>query len=365
MATRAECFEEGVRPSFEEEWPTLASQLERFLASRGVDGWLRSDVIQETAARLYPRWEALDRSQPLWNLVATIAVRVTQNHHRKESRIELVADPDPVHRDDVEVRGLQRAQLEKTRSALNLLTTDQRQVLLAEVGEAPSPGGSHSRIKVLRLRARAKLREQLGPWAPSAIGVRLRRLHASAVQKRMTLEMHVPLIANSVVNMVMGVTLAIAGAAGGIPDAHSDSGVEFRDSYANPLATIRGPRTDKPWSARDHTKKAYDGTSRFAKGPRKAGAPADWAEDTKKWGEDIGGWVDDTRKWGSKKDEEWVRDTEQWVRDTEQWFRDTEQWFRDTEQWFRDAVQWSRDCVEWSRNCGQWGRDRGLGGAGR
>ncbi len=214
MATRAASIS-GDEPthSFEEEWPELARRLERFLAAKGVDRWLRADVIQETATRLYPRWETLDHSLPLWNLVATIAVRVIHNHRRKESRIELVADSVSVHKDDVHLRGLQRAQLDKTRSALQQLNTDQRRVLLAEVGEALVPAGTRNRINVLRLRARANLREALGPWAPTGVALRIRSLRTAIERRLAELSQDAHGAMTSIAGVITATTIVLAGTA--------------------------------------------------------------------------------------------------------------------------------------------------------
>ena len=289
MATRAASLSgDEVIPSFEEEWPELARRLERFLAARGVDRWLRADVIQETAARLYPRWETLDHSLPLWNLTATIAVRVVHNHHRKEARIELVPDPVPSHEDDVHLRGLQRAQLDKTRSALQQLNSDQRRVLLAEVGEALVPAGTRNRINVLRLRARANLKEALGPWAPSAIAIRLRHLGARVAQKRFPLDVHMPMVANSLVNVAMAATLGLAGGAGAVLDAADPaqperarllSLSELRDVYLDPIASIRRPEPLDLSTTKDRAKKkSEEGSGLVANTRGTAEGLGEWAD---------------------------------------------------------------------------------------
>ena len=324
MATRAQSFEEAVHPSFEEEWPTLACQLDRFLASRGVDPWLRPDIIQETAARLYPRWGAIDRSQPLWNLVATIAVRISHNHFRKESRIQLVADPDPMHKDDVDLRGLQRAQLDKTRSALAQLTADQRQVLLAEVGEAVSPNGSISRIKVLRLRARAKLRQELGPWAPSGVAIKLNHLRMRIVEKISTIEASLPIAATSLMNGVAAATLALGGMPGGAEGAiavRAEGSAARQQSRALSLADLRAFDLDNTANVRRRTP-----------GLSKVPARADSTHQAEP------GWVDNTvdevneQAQTIDEQEQAVRDQEQAVRDQEQAVHDQEQAVRDQEQ---------------------------------
>jgi DNA-directed RNA polymerase specialized sigma24 family protein len=344
VATPAASFsDDEVRRSFEEEWPELARRLEHFLAAKGVERWLRADVIQETAARLYPRWETLDHSLPLWNLAATIAVRVVHNHRRKESRIELVADLVPIHRDDVHVRGLQRAQLDKTRSALQQLTTDQRRVLLAEVGEALLPAGSRNRINVLRLRARARLRETLGPWAPSAITIRLRYLRARVAQKRSTLEMHMPAMGNSLVNVAMTATLGLAGAAGTAVDSANPmppdrapllSLAQLRQVHLDPIAHIRHQSSDvsrfKPRADRtDEPPPGFvDGTGDWVEdqneeveGQRKTAEDhmKEWAEDQKKAAEDhMKEWAEDQKKAAEDQAEqgkEEVEEGKEWAED--------------------------------------------------
>jgi len=295
VATRAEWFDEEVGPSFEREWPEIARRLERFLAAKGVERWLRADVIQETAARLYPRWKTLDHSQPLWNLAATIAMRVVYNHRRKESRIELVPDPVPMHNDDVHVRGLQRAQLDKTRSALQQLNADQRQVLLAEVGEALLPAGTRNRVKVLRLRARARLREELGPWAPSAIAIKLRYLAIRAARKESALEMHAPTMANSVANVVMAATLGLAGVAvgGKIPAVGPENPLQDERARLLTLAELRDVDLDPTASIR----RRPPGHSRTKPGAdRTYGSAPGFVDDTNTWAEEQKKEIDEQKK---------------------------------------------------------------------
>jgi hypothetical protein len=184
VATRASFFEIGPVHSFEEEWPEIARCLERFLASKGVDPWLRADIIQETASRLYGRWSGLDHSRPLWNLVVTVALRLLIDEHRRSSKVELVADAPQSEVDDVETRALHRVHLARTHSALEKLHPNQRQVLLAEIGEATPLDGSRNRINVMRLRARLALKGELGPWAPAGVAMRVRSLRA-AIERRM------------------------------------------------------------------------------------------------------------------------------------------------------------------------------------
>ena len=160
--------------SFDEEWPELARRLERLLAAKGVDTWLRADVVQETATRVYQKWPRLDQSRPLWNLVVTIALGVLVDERRKASRVDLVPHVPQPEVDDVETRALHRLHLIKTRTALEQVGKEQRRVLLAEIGEAPILDGLNNRINVLRFRARAALTSKLGPWAPAGLALRVR-----------------------------------------------------------------------------------------------------------------------------------------------------------------------------------------------
>ena len=172
------------RHSFDEEWPDLARRLESFLAAKRVDTWLRADVVQETATRVYRKWPGLDHSRPLWNLVVTIALGVLVDERRKASRVDLVPFVPQPEVEDVENRALHRVQLRITHSALDKLRADQRQVLLAEIGEAAALEGSRNRINVLRLRARLALRGELGPLAPAGVAMRVRSLR-TAIERRL------------------------------------------------------------------------------------------------------------------------------------------------------------------------------------
>ena len=214
MATRAAFLGDQRGPSFEEEWPELARRLERFLATKGVETWLRGDVVQEAGVRLYRKWSRLDRSRPLWNLLVTIALGILIDEHRKTSRVDLVPDVPESEVNDVEARALGRVYLTRTRATLNQMSSDERRVLLAEIGGASPLLGSSDRIKVLRLRARVRLREKLGPWAPSAIALRVRYLRERVAQKRSLLETHLPAMSTALVNVGLTITLGVAGVAG-------------------------------------------------------------------------------------------------------------------------------------------------------
>lgn len=230
VATREVSLNEEFGRSFEQEWPEFARRLDRFLAAKGVDPWQRADVIQETATRLYRRWSKLDHSRPLWNLVVTIALRLLVDEHRRTSRLELVSDAPQAEVDDVETRALNRVQLARTRTALKKLRSEQRRVLLAEIGEAAALDGSRSRINVLRLRARAALKGELGPWAPAAIALRVRSLKASIERRLAELGRDAQALMSSAASVAMAATLVVAGAGIGDIDDRGDSIQEQRAS---------------------------------------------------------------------------------------------------------------------------------------
>lgn len=336
MSSRAASCPDGeLGRSFEEEWPELARQLERFLTAKGVDRWLRADVVQETGLRLFQRWETLDHTSPMWNLAATIAMRVVHNHRRKESRIELVADPIPTHQDDVHVRGLQRAQLKKTRSALLQLNADQRDVLLAEVGEAILPPGTRNRINVVRLRARGRLRDALGPWAPSGIAIRFRHLRARIARTRPVFEMYVPAMTNSLVNLAVVATVGLAGAVASSVDV------------ATPV------QPERSWLlSSEHARAAH--LDPIAN-PRHAEPPdlSRTQDDPKQKDEDSSGPVDDTKGFVENQTE-WVDQRQQEVRRLGE---DGGRLGQDVLALGEDAIALGRDVVRLGRDVVRLGRD--------
>lgn len=247
MATRAVFLNDEFGRSFEQEWPELARRLDRLLAAKGVDPWQRADVIQETATRLYRRWSKLDRSRPLWNLVVTIALRLLVDEHRRTSRLELVSNNPQAQVEDVEARALSRVDLTKAHAALRKLRPNQRQVLLAEIGEAAALDGSRNRINVLRLRARAALKRELGPWAPAGITLRLRSLRASVERRLAPLASDAHGLSASVASVAMAATLVVTGAGihAAIPEERASvpllSMNQIRGAALYPEVAIRRP----------------------------------------------------------------------------------------------------------------------------
>lgn len=147
---------------FESEWRTLAPIVERALARRGVPKWLRDDVIQETALRLYRSWDQVDPDRGATGLALKIANNALWDEQNRRRVVELPGVlPERAAADDVEGAGLARLELRRVGSVLALLSPTHRSVLLAEVGQGSEPSSSSAATKMLRLRARRKMRSLL------------------------------------------------------------------------------------------------------------------------------------------------------------------------------------------------------------
>lgn len=160
--------------SFESEWRAIAPSLERILARRGVASWLRDDVMQETALRLYRAWDRVDPDRPLLPLAVTIANNVVWDERHKRSQVEVpgvVPDRPALH--DVEELGLARMELGRVKDLMERLSAPHRSVLLAEVGGAEAPEGSRDATKMLRLRARKKMRSLMDAASASGFAMLL------------------------------------------------------------------------------------------------------------------------------------------------------------------------------------------------
>jgi len=143
---------------FEVEWPELERWLRSVLTRRGVRTAAVDDLLQETAIRLYRMWDRIDERSPR-ALAWTIALNVAIDHHKKESRAQITHDiPDRASDVDVEAASIARIELARVRRALEELTGPQRAVLLADVGNGEGPEASAAATKMLRMRARRKLR---------------------------------------------------------------------------------------------------------------------------------------------------------------------------------------------------------------
>ena len=157
------------RPSFEVEWPPVARRLQSALRRRRVPHPLAEDLIQETGLRLFQIWERVDPGRDPWPLALTIALNILRDHIRADNRRqEVVVIDDPVE-DDTEAAALARLELARVQEALVQLTSAQRSALLAEVGAATMPRESSPAMKMLRMRARKRLRA-LMDGASAAVG---------------------------------------------------------------------------------------------------------------------------------------------------------------------------------------------------
>jgi RNA polymerase sigma factor (sigma-70 family) len=143
---------------FEVEWPELERWLRSVLTRRGVRAAAVDDLLQETAIRLYRMWDRIDERSPR-ALAWTIALNVAIDHHKKESRAQITHDiPDRASGLDVEAASIARIELARIKRALQELTGPQRAVLLADLGGGEAPEASPAATKMLRMRARRKLR---------------------------------------------------------------------------------------------------------------------------------------------------------------------------------------------------------------
>jgi DNA-directed RNA polymerase specialized sigma24 family protein len=160
---------------FESEWRAVAPSLDRVLTRRGVPAGMREDVMQETALRLYRSWERVDPDRPLLPLAVTIANNIVWDTRNHRSNVEVPGVvPDLPTNQDVEDSGIARLELRRVKDAMGRMSAPHRRVLLAEVGAAEAPEGSRDATKMLRLRARKKMRMLLDAASASAgiVGVR-------------------------------------------------------------------------------------------------------------------------------------------------------------------------------------------------
>lgn len=163
-----------MRQDFEARWPALARRVDLVLRRKGLDEPTRDDITQETAVRLIQMWDRVDveRAQVL---AVTIALNVMRDDARRK-RPDLVDQvPEIECTSDVERAGLARLELGRVRAAMSHLSAAQRSALLREVGDAPAAPGTGDADKMLRMRARKKLRAALGRISAPVL-LRLRKL---------------------------------------------------------------------------------------------------------------------------------------------------------------------------------------------
>jgi RNA polymerase sigma factor (sigma-70 family) len=144
--------------SFERDWPATAERLTVALRRRRIPASLIDDLVQETALRLYERRDSVDPERGTWPLAFTVAMNILKDHLRAEVRRRAVDLPHIAIEQDPEIVALARLELTRVRIALRKLPPAQRAALLAEVGESDDNGRSSSAIKMLRMRARKRLK---------------------------------------------------------------------------------------------------------------------------------------------------------------------------------------------------------------
>jgi hypothetical protein len=150
-----------MRRDFEARWPELALRVDSLLRRKRVPENQRDDILQETALRLIQMWGRVDvRRAP--SLAVTVALNLLRDESRRRSSIEIVGDlPEIVEPLDVEAAGLARVELDQLRTAMTQLSAPQRSALLREIGNGNGHEGTSDAEKMLRLRARKKLRASL------------------------------------------------------------------------------------------------------------------------------------------------------------------------------------------------------------
>ena len=151
-----------LRAEFEALWPALSARLDRFLANRNVSPCKRDDVIQETAIRLFGIWTTVDRTRSPWPLTITIALNLVRDESRSARNRELYGElPETAGPHHVETSGLARIELARVAEALEALPKLQRAALMREIGINGTAFTTREAEKMLRLRARKRLRSIL------------------------------------------------------------------------------------------------------------------------------------------------------------------------------------------------------------
>ena len=144
--------------SFEVEWPPVARRLHSAFRHKKIPPAMTEDLVQETGLRLFEIWDKVDPHRDLWPLALTIALNILRDHHRTEARRHRITVRDELIDHDTERVALARVELAQVEEALPLLTTAQRSALLAELGVDIERSENSSAVKMLRMRARRRLR---------------------------------------------------------------------------------------------------------------------------------------------------------------------------------------------------------------
>lgn len=165
-----------MQTSFEEIWPRLASRLDVALRRRGVGISQRDDLIQETAARLWQRWRAVDAGSDVFPLAFTIARNLATDAARENRKVELRPVVDAPFSDDPHAVASARIELSSVLRMVMCLTPRYRDLLLAEAGLGLYPGEARSVVThMARMRARRRLRAMM-ERAGAAIALPFKRL---------------------------------------------------------------------------------------------------------------------------------------------------------------------------------------------
>jgi DNA-directed RNA polymerase specialized sigma24 family protein len=148
-----------LQADFVAQWPELSRRLKALFGRKNVSASVRDDLVQETALRLIKMWDSVDMTRSPWPLTATIGLNLLRDRAKALATTEVLAElPDAPAMLDVADAGIARVELDRVRRAMAELTHAQRTILLDEVGEGPAATGTAAAQKMLRMRARRKLR---------------------------------------------------------------------------------------------------------------------------------------------------------------------------------------------------------------
>ena len=209
---------------FERQWPALSARVNALLRRKKISPWLAEDLTQETGLRLIRMWPKIDKTQPIWPLVATITLNLMRDEMRRSGSHELTCSvPDAPSLENVERRGMARLELRAVGGALSQMADTQRHVLLAEVSEEPSDAPDPSATRMLRMRARRKLQSLMdhASLLGIALGDHLRRVVRQVeLAAGRVLPINAENVSAAAISLLAALSLGIAIA----PDTHSEAG---------------------------------------------------------------------------------------------------------------------------------------------
>lgn len=202
---------------FENAWPQLGRSLHAALVRRGVSHWLADDIVQETGMRLLKHWDRIDPDRSVWGLTLTIAQNVLRDEVRSQARRPTQElDLDLPGANNLEEEVLARVELDRVRRGLDELTSSQRSVLLTEVGGAEDTTSSPAAIKMMRMRARRRLRTVLERASMGVAGIKWRiesevaQIHAAIHRNDLTPGSYLMSPAAGVLSALTVMTAALA-----------------------------------------------------------------------------------------------------------------------------------------------------------